>query len=71
METCGTCAHFEADEGARLGSCRRWHIGYGVVLSDVKDNEVLVEDDEGWGMTMGRQFGCVLWSPSPQQQEMK
>jgi hypothetical protein len=28
-------------------------------------NEVLVEDDEGWAMEMGREFGCVLHEAKP------
>jgi hypothetical protein len=47
--------------GSRLGSCARWHYGYGVTADEVGDHEVVVENDEGWGAAMGPDFGCLLW----------
>ena len=65
-ETCGTCAHFVPEaKSPPFGSCVRWHQGYGVQLEDVACNEVLVENDEGWGMIMGPDFGCVLHAARP------
>lgn len=68
MKTCKTCKHwghsrkYAEDNGKRLKSCRAPLIeyGYGVEESDVADNGALVEDDEGWGMLTGPEFGCVL-----------
>lgn len=68
METCKTCEHFKVEHNhpydGRLGSCARWHVGYSIPLKDVADNEVLVENDEGWGMMVGPDFGCILHKPT-------
>lgn len=66
-KTCKTCKHwghsrnYAEDNGSRLKSCSAPKIAYGYgVESDVADNGALVEDDEGWGMLTGPEFGCVL-----------
>jgi hypothetical protein len=61
--TCATCKHF-TPESSGFGSCAKWHRGYGVLLEDMAINEVLVEDDEGWGMLVGPCFGCILHTPA-------
>jgi len=61
---CKECRHYRRVEGHRLGSCVRWHEGYGVPPSQIADNEVLVENDAGWGAEMGPDFGCVLHEPA-------
>ncbi len=60
--TCKTCKHFEWEEWnpKEYGSCKRWHKGYDQDRPKLASNEVIVEDDEGWGMMMGPDFGCVL-----------
>lgn len=68
MKTCKTCKHwghsrnYAEDSKKRLKSCSAPLIeyGYGVGESEVADNGALVEDDEGWGMLTGPEFGCVL-----------
>ena len=68
MKTCKTCKHwgnsrnYAEDNGKRLKSCNAPQIeyGYGVEESEVADNGALVEDDEGWGMLTGPEFGGVL-----------
>ena len=50
--------HFQSPNNS-FGNCSRWAKGYGD--DPLADNEVIVEDDEGWGAVMGPQFGCVLW----------
>jgi hypothetical protein len=62
METCKTCRHFtpEPNYPRGFGSCDRWTQGYGYSPEDLKSNEVLVENDEGWAMVCGPDFGCVL-----------
>jgi len=67
MNHCKDCKHFQRgslpslgpylDEG--FGACDRWEIGYHD--ADLKPNECQVEGDEGWGMIVGPEFGCVLW----------
>jgi hypothetical protein len=59
MSTCKTCKHW-LTASDRLGTCARWLTGYRTADKDVGDNEVLVEDDEGWAAVMGPDFGCVL-----------
>lgn len=65
-KTCATCKFFAPDK-SRLpyGGCERWNEGYGYDTTAMPLNEVLVENDEGWAMLMGPDFGCVLWEPSP------
>jgi hypothetical protein len=63
MERCETCKHFVLEVNRDFGSCERWHKGYGVKWQEVGEDEVLVEDDEGWAMMMGPKFGCVLHEP--------
>ncbi len=61
MNRCETCTHFSsAARQAPYGSCGRWHRGYLTPVDTIGLDEVLVEDDEGWGMIVGPQFGCVL-----------
>lgn len=61
MNRCKDCKHFDQTKKPEgFGTCKRWHYGYHVELSEVQPNEVLVEDDEGWGAYMGPEFGCVL-----------
>ena len=63
---CRTCRYYVAhDKPEGYGGCTRWHAGYGVEMSEVAANEVLVENDEGWGALMGPDFGCVLHEPKP------
>ena len=58
---CATCRFSENyDEWQGFLTCLKWKKGYGVGPSDLPPNEVLVENDEGWGMVCGPQFGCVL-----------
>ena len=68
MELCKDCKHFEpfSDDHSGstafrrpFGSCARWEISYG--NPPLKLNECQVESDEGWGMIIGPEFGCVLW----------
>jgi hypothetical protein len=35
-------------------------MGYRYDVEKMPSNEVLVEDDEGWGMVCGPDFGCIL-----------
>ena len=61
---CRNCRHFEAKIGELgFGSCNRWLTGYDVFICHMANNDVLVENDEGWGMVVGPDFGCVLGEP--------
>lgn len=73
MNTCKTCQHwtlnknsaryFRLKESDRLHFCNAPDIQYGYHIrdSDIPSNGVLIEDDEGWGMLTGPDFGCVLY----------
>lgn len=64
MERCATCEHFRPEEKQPpYGGCGRWNIGYRYAQATMPLNEVVVEDDEGWAMLMGPEFGCVLHEP--------
>ena len=67
MNTCKTCTYWaiiglDTDIQLRLRTCRAPEIkfGYGVEDDEVSDNGAVVEDDEGWGIRTGPDFGCVL-----------
>lgn len=63
MKTCDTCSFYKIegdDTPMGFGQCTRWNFGYGIFPKDLAENEVLVENDEGWGMFSGPKFGCVL-----------
>jgi hypothetical protein len=62
LNTCKDCKHFDAGQDSKrpYGRCRRWITGYDFE-SELSHNEVQVENDEGWAMVMGPDFGCVLW----------
>ena len=73
---CRNCRHFRPDgvteeDTDRLGwdaapnQCARWHVGYGIDINKLAANEVVVEGDEGWGMWVGPDFGCILWEQLP------
>lgn len=58
MITCKECKHYIAEK--HHGSCSRWNMGYRYDVESLPPNEVLVENDEGWGMVCGPDFGCIL-----------
>ncbi len=65
--TCKNCLHFEeGDSVTGFGHCSRFHYGYTELVRNLSSNEILVEDDEGWGAIIGPEFGCVLfkWKPA-------
>jgi hypothetical protein len=73
VKRCKTCKHWGRrgvvafdESNQRLRSCNAPSIyyGYRVNEAEVADNGVRVEDDEGWGMRTGPEFGCVLHEPT-------
>lgn len=60
-QRCKNCRHFSNIESPPYGECGRWNRGYRFDHDRMPLNEVLVEDDEGWGMVVGPDFGCVLF----------
>lgn len=60
---CRSCVYFvpEVSSSAGRGSCEKWRTGYGLNGDDLPADMALVEDDEGWAMNLGPDFGCVLW----------
>lgn len=59
MNRCKNCKHFTVDRPPH-GSCARWRMGYSD-FDNLPLNKVQVESDEGWGMCVGPEFGCILW----------
>jgi len=59
MITCGQCRFWKQQE--KLGSCEcpKFRQGYGHEQSEFADDEVWVENDEGWAFKTGPEFGCV------------
>lgn len=73
MNTCDTCNCWKTDidengygydsYDSRLGTCRNPKHIYGYRReTSVKEDGVIIENDEGWGMFTGPKFGCVNWS---------
>lgn len=59
---CGSCKHWgPALNSDRVGACSRWKTGYNFTVDDIGAGEVVVEDDEGWGMYSDKEFGCTLF----------
>jgi hypothetical protein len=54
---CHACKFYNLPDTDHL--CARWHYGYGQRAPHA-ENEIFVENDEGWGADMGPDFGCVL-----------
>jgi hypothetical protein len=69
MGRCATCVHwgnsraFTDDELNRLKSCDcpKFTYGYWDKEGEVPDDGGRIEDDEGWGMVTGPEFGCIHW----------
>ena len=64
MGVCKDCIYWEEDEedpSGRLRSCGspKAKLSYNHSPSDIKEDEVWVEHDEGWGWLMGPKFGCI------------
>lgn len=48
-------------ENLKYCSCPKFRTGYYIRWSEIKIDEVLVEDDEGWAFMVGTEFGCIHW----------
>lgn len=67
--TCKTCEHWKqswrsglsTDPKGPFGSCESPKIkqGYQYNAKDLLPDEAIVENDEGWGMETGPDFGCI------------
>ncbi len=57
-KTCKTCK-FYIPEDIYLYTCHCPKMKYGYGKQDVDSDGVLIEDDEGWGMIPGPDFGCI------------
>jgi len=64
MNTCKTCKFWTDNPWGHpvpRGSCLspKFLYGYNIALDKIAPDEVLVENDEGWGFVTGPDFGCV------------
>jgi hypothetical protein len=63
-KTCDTCCFFEPSFNENYGDCicpklkRRNYVNDTVII---KDDELMTENDEGWGFVVGPKFGCIHW----------
>lgn len=69
MNRCRTCKHFSLSGGpawAGAGDCDSPKIrrGYNVKITEILPDGALVEDDEGWGLVVAPDFGCVHHEPA-------
>ena len=64
---CQNCKHWEHNDfgrtkdSKRLGSClcEKFRAGYALEIEEIMDDEVWVENDEGWAFYTGKDFGCI------------
>ncbi len=56
--TCSECEYYHPDEMySHTCKCPKMIYGYG--KHDTDTDSVEIEDDEGWGMIPGPDFGCI------------
>jgi len=58
---CKDCCWYQPQTEGHKCSCPKMIYGYYGINAD--NDGLLVEDDEGWGMSPGPNFGCIHWSP--------
>jgi hypothetical protein len=58
MTFCKDCKHYDPVSRHRC-TCPKMFYGYGREEGDDAPDALVVEDDEGWGMIPGPEFGCV------------
>jgi hypothetical protein len=67
-KTCKTCRfwghpidEYRSGGWERLGTCSSplFLRGYTISVEEIPDNGALIEDDEGWGIYTGPDFGCI------------
>lgn len=58
-QTCKTCKYYDTGSHHKCVAPLVSY-GYGKVPKDVRQKGLHVEDDEGWGMIPGPDFGCIL-----------
>lgn len=56
MKECRTCKWYSRKDDYRC-TCPKMVYGYGD--EDIAADQVAIEDDAGWGMSPGPEFGCV------------
>jgi len=73
MQRCETCKYFSIwqKEYNIVGACSspKFLIGYHHFSKETKKDEVLVENDEGWGFIPGPKFGCVHHEEKEKEKE--
>ena len=58
---CEMCKFWKKMKKYNLGdcSCDKFRTGYYLKFEDIQSDEILIEDDEGWGFHTGGNFGCI------------
>jgi hypothetical protein len=69
MNRCRTCKHFSPSmypEEGGVGACNspKIQMGYSVEFQEILPDGAIVEDDEGWGLVVAPDFGCVHHEPA-------
>lgn len=68
---CRTCRFYTPHDAADSRMCTaprvlyRFKLSYAEISEEIRTYGLIVEDDEGWGMIPGPEFGCVLHQPVP------
>lgn len=58
MKRCLTCKWYDSARW-HVCECPKMFYGYRKTKGDDEPDAVKIEDDEGWGMIVGPEFGCV------------
>ena len=59
---CMNCKYFKPIEYNHMGDCTNivnFHLGYCKPDAQVYISGAVIENDEGWGWHVGRNFGCI------------
>lgn len=63
---CKDCKFWTGKQDLHMRTCEAdfVHAGYGVETKDLPVDNIIIEDDEGWGWFTGPEFGCIHFQKS-------
>ena len=61
IKICKNCKHFNKEDHSC--KCNKFHYSCFLQLDEIEKDEIIVENDGGYGMTVGEEFGCIHYSP--------
>lgn len=64
MGKCKDCRHYQPECYGPDCECPKMIYGYGNSHT-LQSDEVAIETDEGWGIIIGPEFGCIHFEEKP------